>query len=188
MSNEVVQRRCRRSPTGIEDCQGFTGGTGTTGATGGTGPGGFADLGLANFYALMPGDNADTVAPGTPVDFPQDGPTNGAVARTDANTFEILVAGIYKIEWQVSVDEGAGGAQLVVAVDDGPGFAERAETVVGRATGTTQLVGDTYLSLDIGDLVQIWNPTGNAVALTITPIAGGTHPVSATLSFTRVGS
>lgn len=31
MSNEVVQRRCRRSPTGIEDCQGFTGGTGATG-------------------------------------------------------------------------------------------------------------------------------------------------------------
>lgn len=47
MSNEVVERRCRRSPTGIEDCFGSTGGTGTTGGidgptgpTGATGPGG----------------------------------------------------------------------------------------------------------------------------------------------------
>lgn len=184
MSNEVVQRRCRRSPTGIEDCQGFTGGTGTTGSTGATGAGVFSDIGLSNFFALMPGDNADTVAPGTPVDFPQDGPTNGPVSRVNANTFEILVAGIYKIEWQVSVSEAG---QLVVAVDDGPGFVERAETVVGRDTGTSQIVGDTYLSFDIGDLVQIWNPTGNPAALTITPIAGGTHAVSATLSFTRVG-
>lgn len=34
MSNEVIQRRCRRSPTGIEDCFGSTGGTGSTGSTG----------------------------------------------------------------------------------------------------------------------------------------------------------
>lgn len=35
MSNEVIQRRCRRSPTGIEDCFGSTGSTGSTGTTGG---------------------------------------------------------------------------------------------------------------------------------------------------------
>lgn len=34
MSNEVIARRCRRSPTGIEDCFGSTGGTGTTGGSG----------------------------------------------------------------------------------------------------------------------------------------------------------
>lgn len=39
MSNEVIERRCRRSPTGIEDCFGTTGATGTTGGGGGvTGP------------------------------------------------------------------------------------------------------------------------------------------------------
>lgn len=38
MSNEVTQRRCRRSPTGIEDCisSGSSGGTGATGGTSGT--------------------------------------------------------------------------------------------------------------------------------------------------------
>lgn len=32
-------------------------------------------LGFADFYALMPPDNAATVAPGADVSFPQDGPT-----------------------------------------------------------------------------------------------------------------
>ena len=37
-------------------------------------------LGFADFYALMPPDNAATVAPGTDVSFPQDGPTGGTRA------------------------------------------------------------------------------------------------------------
>lgn len=183
-------RRNRVSPSGVPtscgpDCP--TGGTGVTGPcdvecpTGPTGPAGVSDF--ANFFALMPGDNADTVAPGTPVDFPQDGPSSGAVIRTDASTFQVLQAGVYSLAWQVSVDEAG---QLVIAVDSGAGFVEQAETVVGRATGTNQIVGDTLLALAENDLVQVWNPTGNAVALTITPIAGGTHPVSATLTFIRL--
>lgn len=180
MSNEVIQRRCRRSPTGIEDCFGSTGGTGSTGSTG---AGGFSTVGFADFFALMPGDNADTVAPGSPIDFPQDGPNNGPVLRIDATTFQILEAGNYQINWQASVSEAG---QLVIAVDSGPGYVEIAETVVGRATGTSQIVGSKILALAEGDLVQVWNPTGNAAALTITPIAGGTHAVSATLSFVKL--
>lgn len=34
-------------------------------------------LGYADFYALMPPDNAATVAPGTDVSFLQDGPNSG---------------------------------------------------------------------------------------------------------------
>jgi len=44
--------------------------TGPTGATGGI-------LNFADFYALMPPDNSATVAPGTDVSFPQDGPNSG---------------------------------------------------------------------------------------------------------------
>ena len=36
-------------------------------------------LAFADFFALMPPDNAATVAPGTDVSFPQDGPTSGTV-------------------------------------------------------------------------------------------------------------
>lgn len=48
-----------------------------TGPTGATGPAGGA-LGYADYYALMPPDNAATVAPGTDVDFPRNGPNSGA--------------------------------------------------------------------------------------------------------------
>jgi len=47
------------------------------GPTGVTGPAGTA-LNYADFYALMPPDNSATVAPGTDVSFPQDGPNSGA--------------------------------------------------------------------------------------------------------------
>jgi len=36
----------------------------------------------AEFYALMPPDNPGTVAPGTDVNFPQNGPTSGTIVRT----------------------------------------------------------------------------------------------------------
>ena len=73
-------------PQGIQGEQGATGPAGPAGPAGATGPrsetgptgpaGGV--LGFADFYALMPPDNAATVAPGTDVSFPQDGPTSGA--------------------------------------------------------------------------------------------------------------
>lgn len=49
---------------------------GAVGATGPTGPGGAPGgvLNFADFYALMPPDNAATIAPGTDVSFPQNGP------------------------------------------------------------------------------------------------------------------
>lgn len=57
MSNEVIARRCRRSPTGIEDCFGSTGGTGSTGA------GGF-DLvgGQGDELTLGPDESGEVVA------------------------------------------------------------------------------------------------------------------------------
>ncbi|MFI5262952.1 MAG: hypothetical protein ACHQM6_00395 [Candidatus Kapaibacterium sp.] len=59
-------------------------------------------------------------------------------------------------------------------------------TVVGRATGTTQIVGISILTLSAGDVIEVINPPGNPVALTITPIAGGTHSVSAHLVIKRL--
>jgi hypothetical protein len=58
--------------------------------------------------------------------------------------------------------------------------------VVGRAAGTSQIVGSTIISTHAGDPIRIINPAGNPSALTITPLAGGTHPVSARLSFKQL--
>lgn len=59
-------------PTGITGATGATGPSGSTGATGATG----VVLDFADFYALMPPDNAATVAIGGDVDFPRDGPSS----------------------------------------------------------------------------------------------------------------
>jgi hypothetical protein len=135
---------------------------------------------FTEFFALMPGDNAATVAVGAPVLFPQDGPTSGAATRVDNGSFTIVATGTYRIGTQVSVTE-AGQLQLAVG---GVGLPD---TVAGRAMMTSQIVIDAIVTLTAGDVLSVINPTGNAAALTITPIAGGTHAVSATLSIERVG-
>ena len=129
----------------------------------------------------MPPDNAETVAPGTDVSFPQDGPTSGAgIVRTDDSTFNLTEIGIYQVLFQVSVTEAG---QLILTLDG----ADLAYTVVGRATGTSQIVGMALVeTTTINSLLTVRNPAGNAAALTITPLAGGTRPVSAHLVITRL--
>ena len=134
---------------------------------------------FASFFALMPGDNAATVAVGAPVLFPQNGPTNGTATRLTSSTFNLPVVGVYEISWQVSVSEAG---QLQVAI----GGVGVANTVVGRATGTSQIVGKAFITtVAANSVLSIINPVGNSTALTITPIAGGASAVSATLSIKR---
>ena len=129
----------------------------------------------------MPPDNADTVAAGTAVDFPQDGPSSGTtITRVSASEFNLAEVGTYLVMFQVSVTEPG---QLVLAL----GGAELPYTVVGRAGGTTQLVGISLVTTDAANSVlTVRNPEGTATALTITPVAGGTEPVSAHLVITQL--
>ncbi len=64
---------CMICPQGPMGPMGLRGPQGPAGAAGPAG----SVLGYADFYALMPPDNAATVAPGTDVSFPQDGPNSG---------------------------------------------------------------------------------------------------------------
>lgn len=139
---------------------------------------------FGDFFALMPGDNAATVGAGTPVAFPQNGPTGGGVARANDTTFILPNIGTYQIFFQVSVTEAG---QLVLALDSGSGFNELPATVVGRATGTSQIVGMSFVTTTVpNSLLQVQNPVGNSPALTITPLAGGTHAVSAHLVILQI--
>ena len=132
----------------------------------------------------MPGDNAATVAPDTPVLFPQDGPTSGTITRTGPGTFNLPNIGTYLVHFQASVAEAG---QLLINLTDTGGSTNLAYTVVGRATGTSQIVGQAIIETDeINTLLEIRNPVGNATALTLTPSAGGTHPVSADVIITRL--
>ena len=151
---------------------------GTLRSTDGTGA---ALLGFADFYAVMPGDNTTTIAGGTPVLFPNDGPTSGlGIVRTGFGTFNLMAIGVYQVLFQVSVDEPG---QLVLNLNG----VELAPTVVGRATGTSQIVGMALVQTSVpNSILSVNNPTGNSPALTITPVAGGTHDVSAHLVITRI--
>ena len=138
-------------------------------------------LAFADFYALMPGDNSATVAVGAPVEFPQDGPTSASdISRLTASTFQLSAIGIYMVSWQVSVAEAG---QLVLAL----GGVEIPNTVVGRATGTSQIVGNRLITTTgTNSILSVVNRTGNSTALTITPNAGGASTVSASLVITRI--
>ena len=138
-------------------------------------------LNYADFYALMPPDNGATVAPGTDVSFPQDGPNSGTgIARTGASSFNLAQIGTYQVLFEVDVNEAD---QLLLTLNG----ADLAHTVAGRATGASPIVGMAIVeTATVDSILTVRNPAGNAAALTITPLAGGTRPVSAHLVITQI--
>ncbi|WP_435164910.1 collagen-like protein [Paenibacillus glycanilyticus] len=176
-------------PQGLEGLAGAIGAAGVTGLTGATGPAGPAGpvgptggvLGFADFFALMPPDNAATVAPNTDVSFPQDGPISGtAITRLNASSFNLAAIGTYQVLFQVNVNEAG---QLLLTLNG----ADLAYTVVGRATGTSQIIGMALVQTTvINSVITVRNPAGNAAALTITPLAGGTRSDSAHLVIMQI--
>jgi hypothetical protein len=131
----------------------------------------------------MPSDNAATVAPGSPVLFPNAGPAKvgSAITSMGGGVFQLANSGMYYVSFQVSV---TGPGQLVVVV----GGTENVHTIVGRDTGTTQIVGTTMIYTPGANTnLQISNPAANPAALAITPYAGSTaNPVSAHLVIMQV--
>ncbi len=152
---------------------GPTGATGADGATGATGPIGPAQY--AEFFAQMPSDNAPTVAPGSAVAFPKDGPQNGAIVRSGASSFVLPDIGTYRVAFTVPVTE-AGQLELTL------NSAALPYTVYGRATGTTQIAGEALVTTTtVNSQIAVVNPAGESTALTITPLAGGTQPAVASV-------
>lgn len=136
---------------------------------------------FADFYALMPGDNAATVAINAAVQFPQNGPTSGVIIRNGVSPsqFVLPAIGTYEISFQVSVTEAG---QLGLRVNGGL----VAYSVVGRAAGTTQFTGMCLVTTAAANsIVEVIN-SSSAAALTITPVAGGTASVSAHLVIRRL--
>lgn len=121
-------------------------------------------------------DNAASVAPGTDVSFSQDGPNNNSnISRINDNSFSLSQIGIYQVLFQVSVTE-AGQLELTL------NGASLPYTVVGRTTGTSQIIGFSIITTSIiNSILTVRNLADNSTALTITPLAGGTQPVSAHL-------
>jgi hypothetical protein len=176
-------------PTGSEGPKGSAGSVGPEGATGPQGPTGPEGLpGLpayAEFYALMPPNNAVTVGAGMPVEFPQNGPTSGVITRRSASELVLPQVGTYRVAFSVSVDEPG---QLVIGLDSGSGMVELPYTVYGRATGTSLISGEALVTTTVtNSALELRNPTGNTPALTITPKAGGAHAAVASIVVQQLG-
>ncbi len=162
-----------RGSTGPTGSPGALGAAGSTGATGATGPSATPDF--AEFYALMPPDNAATVAPGTSVAFPRNGPTSGTIVRVAPSTFLLPNIGTYSVMFSVPVTEAG---QLVLNLNG----AELPNTVYGRATGSSPIAGATLITTTgSNSVLSVNNPSSAAAALTITPLAGGPDPDTASL-------
>lgn len=141
----------------------------------------FTTRNTVSYNRMMPPDNSATVAPGTDVSFPQDGPNSGTgISRSGPSTFTLGQIGTYQVLFQVSVNEAG---QLILTLNG----ADLPYTVAGRAAGTPQIVGVAIVETTAVDSVlTVRNPDGTAAALTITPLAGGTRPVSAHLVITQL--
>jgi len=171
---------------GPKGSMGSTGPQGSEGAKGPTGPEGPPGLSAyAEFYALMPPNNAATVGAGEAVEFPQDGPTSGVISRRSSTEFVLPSVGTYRVAFSVSVDEPG---QLVFGLDSGGGMVELPYTVYGRATGTNLISGEALVTTTaVNSALELRNPTGNTPALTITPKAGGTHAAGASIVIQQLG-
>lgn len=175
--NQQLQQIVIAGGIGVAGPQGPVGPAGPPGPAG---TGGILDF--SDFFALMPLNNASTVSVGGDVDFPQDGPTSGSglIARLGPDSFNLAEIGVYQVAFQVSINEPG---QLILTING----SDLAYTVVGRAAGTTQIVGMAIVQTSvINSILTVRNPAGNSTALTITPSAGGTRPVSAHLVITRI--
>jgi len=165
-------------PAGAPGIAGAAGSQGVQGVPGIPGAPGILDF--SDFFALMPGDNAATVAADTAVLFPQNGSTSGVITRLNSSMFLLPTIGTYLIQFQVSVTEPG---QLMLRLNGGL----IDNSVVGRATGTSQIVGLSLVTTTSpNSVIEVINPPGNSPALTITPVAGGTHSVSAHLVIIRI--
>ena len=133
----------------------------------------------------MPPDNAATVAAGAPGLVSPKRPYGGRYRQAQLGRVRATRVGTYSVDFSVSVDEPG---QLVLALDSGGGMVELPYTVYGRATGTSQIAGDALVTTTAaGSTVEVRNPAGNTPALTITPLAGGTHPAAASIVIQQLG-
>lgn len=82
--------------------------------------------------------------------------------------------------FQVSVSESG---QLCLTLNT----QEQDYTVVGRDTGTCQIMGMFLIATTTpNSILTVRNPAAETTALTVTPISGGTNPVSAHVIITRL--
>ena len=128
----------------------------------------------------MPNDDAATIASGDAISLPDSSASTEDITRLDDTTFTLVNTGTYLITYQASIDEpGQLGLSLNGSLIP--------YSVSGRATGTNQIYNSVIIEVTTANsTLSLVNPEGNTTALTLTPSAGGTHPVTAHLVIVKI--
>ena len=176
---------------GIPGVAGPAGAPGIAGAAGAAGvpgipgiPGAPGVLDFSDFYALQGTDNFGPTAGGTAIMFPRDGSTTAAITRLGPSTFLLPTIGTYLVQFQVDV---RAAAQLQLSLNG----TALPDTVVGRATGQTQIIGLSLVTTSTaGSVLAVINPLGNipldVASGTVPPDQSGNNPVSSHLTIVRI--
>ena len=128
----------------------------------------------------MPTDNADPIAPGAAVAFPQAGVSDGVILQSSDTEIALTEVGTYLVSFTLPLTESG---QVVLALNG----TELPYTVVGNGGDNTQLTGMALVTTtQATDLLSLQNPSAATTSLTLTPSAGGTQPVSAHLLVLRI--
>ncbi|MBR2381833.1 MAG: collagen-like protein [Clostridia bacterium] len=171
-----------QGPAGATGATGPQGAQGPQGETGPQGPRGLPGgvLSYADFYALMPPDNATAITPGEDVAFPQNGViANTNIGRTSDTEFLLNTAGTYLVMWNASFTEAG---QLVLTSNG----TELPYTVVGKGDGFGELVGFTLINTTAPTTLTVRNPAANTTDVTLTPNSGGVDAVTAHLTIVQL--
>jgi hypothetical protein len=162
------------------DLTGLSGGVpGVSGLAGTPGlPGASGFLGFSDFYTL---DNPGPIAAGTAVPFTNSFPGNSpAIFSTGPTTFQLSAVGTYLVQFQV---DATNAGQLQLRLNG----AYVADSVVGRATGDTQIVGISLLTTTAVDsILEVVNPPANTVLNFPAPGTSGNNAISDHLSIIRI--
>lgn len=168
-------------PAGAPGIAGAAGSQGIQGVSGIPGAPGILDF--SDFFTLLPGDGGGgpSIAPGTPIFFPQNGPSTGVIVRLSQTSFLLPVIGTYLVLFEGSVDEPG---QFMLRIN----AADVANSVAGRDTGTEQIVGISLVTTTSSNsILEVINPPLNTTALTLTPANGSlTHAYSTHLVIIRI--
>ena len=189
-----------RGPTGATGATGPIGPQGPVGATGPAGPQGEIGpqgpqgeigpqgepgtvLSYADFYALMPPDNATAVAPGSDIEFARNGVTSGGnITRITASSFGLNEVGVYQVQFTANVDSPA---QLVLTLNGD----ELPYTVSGSSSTPGQIVGTALVQTEVAtSVLTLRNPAAATAGVTLTPSAGGADAVSAHIVITQLSA
>lgn len=167
-----IDYRCTQGVMGPRGPMGPAGPQGPRGIPGPVGPQGRAGAGVAsfaNFYALMPPDNAAAITAGGDVAYPRTVINIGTdITRLSDTSFTLATTGSYLVSFDATPTEAG---NLVLTLNG----TELPYTVSGNVTAGEPIRGTAIVPVATADsILTVSNPATAATSLTLTPATTGT--------------